>query len=185
MEPRRRNVKNVEKKQSFENGVERSLEKKLQWIRIDYSSSIKLSIFAVVAVVVANILSAFILPTSHPNAPNSICKFANLHKDAKSAITRAKSEQCKNDLTTIACMSPSDLYPNHIPSFCNINIGEKDLNNAYLGCYRDSFDERILNNSKFSSKENSPQSCIRYCSESGFQYSGMYLSCNQFLTLKS
>ena len=106
MEPRRRNVKKGEKNQSFEHGVEKNLEKKLQWIRIDSYLSITVLIFVVVTVIVANILSALILPTNHSNLPNSVCKFDNLHEDARSAINRAKSQQCKKDLTTISCMSP-------------------------------------------------------------------------------
>ena len=179
METRRRNLmKKGEKNQSFDPGVEKNIEKKWHWIRIDSISttSIKLTILVVVTVVIANILSAFILPKNPSNVHNSICKLDNLHKDARSAITRAKSEQCKNDLANLACMNPSDLYPNHIPSFCNFNIEEKDLNNAYLGCYKDSFDRRILNNSKMKLEENCPQNCIRYCTESGFPYSGMNLS---------
>ena len=173
MEPRRRNVKKSEKTvQNFENGVEKNSIKS-QLSKLDYSSLRVISIGLLAALLLANILSGYILPTNTPDqVPNSICKFANLHKDARSAITRAKSEQCKNALTSIACMNPSDLYPTHIPSFCNININEKDLKNAYLGCYRDSFEKRILNNSKVKLEANSPQNCIRYCTESGFQYSG-------------
>ena len=175
MEPRRRNVKKIEKnQQTSDHGVEKNSDKK-QPFKIDYSSSIAISIAVLVVVIVANILSIYILPLNAPDlVSKSICKFASLHKDARSAITRSKTEQCKNALTSIACMNPSDLYPHHIPSFCNIDIGEKDLENAYLGCYRDSFEKRILNNSKVKLETNSPQNCIRYCTESGFPYAGMY-----------
>ena len=175
MEPRRRNLKKSEKNlQTSNHGVEKNSDKK-QPFKIDYSSSIAISIAVLVVVIVANILSVYILPLNAPDlVPKSICKFASLHKDARSAITRSKTEQCKNALTSIACMNPSDLYPNHIPSFCNIDIGEKDLENAYLGCYRDSFEKRILNNSKVKLETNSPQNCIRYCTESGFPYAGTY-----------
>ena len=176
MESRRRNVKKSERKQSSENVLEKNSNK--TWLtKLEPSTSIKiLIVILVVVVLIVNILSGFILSLTTPDAAKSVCKFANLHKDAKSAISRAKSEQCKKSLNAIACMNPSDLYPNHIPSLCNFNIGEKDLKKAYLGCYRDSFEKRILNHSNMKSKENSPHNCIRYCTESGFPYSGMYLT---------
>ena len=175
MESRRRNVKKSERSQSPENVLEKKSNK--TWLTKHESSSsiILLIAILVVVVLIVDILSVFILSLNAPDATKSMCKFGNLHKDSKSAISRAKSEQCKKSLTAIACMNPSDLYPNHIPSLCNFNIGENDLKNAYLGCYRDSFEKRILNHSNMKLKENSPHNCIRYCTESGYSYAGKEL----------
>ena len=111
---------------------------------------------------------------------NEPCRFSALHKDAKSAISRAKSIQCKNDLREIACKSPSELYPEVLPSFCNYDVDTKALENAHLGCFRDKFEPRILNASQLKFEENTPQKCIRYCAELGYAFAGLQYSIECF-----
>ena len=92
------------------------------------------------------------------------------HKDAKSALNRAKSHECKANLEKIAC-SQNSLYPTVIEPSCDFY---QKL--PYLGCFRDQQEFRILNNgsSKVNLKSiNSPEECARFCFERRFALAGV------------
>ena len=94
-----------------------------------------------------------------------------LHKDAKSALNRAKSPQCKESLKTIACQAENELYPQNIQSSCDFY---QEL--PYLGCFQDYSQNRILQNGshKVNLKlTNSPEECARYCYERKFPLAGL------------
>ena len=96
-----------------------------------------------------------------------------LQKEAKSALNRAKSPKCKESLKKIACQS-SELYPPEIQSQCDFY---QDL--PYVGCFQDSFQNRILQNGsvKVNLKlTNSPEECARYCYERKFPLAGVQFS---------
>ena len=60
----------------------------------------------------------------------------SLHKDAKSAIKRAKSEECKRRLEEIACLNSDEkLYAPTLPKLCPVNIDEK-VKGHDLGCFQ-------------------------------------------------
>ena len=93
-----------------------------------------------------------------------------LDKDAKSALNRAKTKECKANLERIACLQNS-LYPTEIKSNCDFY-----QNLPYLGCFRDKHDFRILNNgsTKANLKSiNSPEECARFCFERKFPLAGL------------
>lgn len=109
------------------------------------------------------------------SSANTICQ---LSKDANSAISRAKSESCKSELSNLACSSDDQLYPSNLPNYCE-SSKVLDSNHAghYLGCYSDSFDSRLLggNVAKLSGT-NSPRKCWQMCAQSGFAFAGVQYS---------
>ena len=96
-----------------------------------------------------------------------------LHKDAKSALNRAKSPQCKESLNVIACQAEKEnsLYPQNIQSSCDFF---QTL--PYLGCFQDYSQNRILQNGSHKVNlrlTNSPEECGRHCYERKFPLAGL------------
>ena len=75
-----------------------------------------------------NVLSGFVLfvgvlisfyvylfcPNNSPDT--KVCDEVFLHKDAKSALNRTKTIECRNEILEVACKSNIDLYPEFIQS---------------------------------------------------------------------
>ena len=107
----------------------------------------------------------------------SSCQLTN-NKDALDAIQRAKTEQCKKELTSVACMAKVNVpFPDFIPNLCP-RFSEDDTllrtGGKPLGCFRDSFDGRILKGFvRHDWDLNSPSLCTRMCSRAGFAFSGV------------
>ena len=102
-----------------------------------------------------------------PNLENNCV----LQKEAKSALNRAKSPKCKESLKKVACQPQNELYPPRFESLCDFY-----QNLPYLGCFQDSFQNRILQNGsvKVNLKlTNSPEECARYCYERKFPFAGV------------
>ena len=55
------------------------------------------------------------------------CHQEFLHKDAKSAMNRTKTEQCRQEIFEVACRNSQSLYPEFIQSQCNIEIRPEDI----------------------------------------------------------
>ena len=105
------------------------------------------------------------------------CHHEFLHEDAKSAMNRTKTEQCRQEIFEVACRNSQSLYPEFIQSQCNIEIRPEDIQKSYLGCFQDSFEKRILDGYKGSfKKQNSPAICFKHCAELGYNFAGVQYS---------
>ncbi|KAL8569523.1 hypothetical protein ACOMHN_002070 [Nucella lapillus] len=92
-------------------------------------------------------------------------------KEAVSAITRAKSVQCKQELADVTCQhNEKKLYPLHLPRFCPFKGQGRG---EYLGCHKDKMNERDMDGGFMEMEENSPDRCINHCIRGGFNYAGV------------
>ena len=97
------------------------------------------------------------------------CDVALLHKDAQSAIKRAKSPECQAKIKEIACLQNDDLYPAELKSQCDFYDKV-----AYLGCFRDNSNQRIFDSSRLEiPKSMSPHECLKYCLQRKFALAGV------------
>lgn len=96
-------------------------------------------------------------------------------KEAISAIHRARTQKCKQEIANTTCLIKQGLlYPNSLPNYCPNNDLESGKS---LGCFKDEKTYRILNGYYGNYKTtNSPDSCIRLCLQSGFPYAGVQYS---------
>lgn len=96
-------------------------------------------------------------------------------REAVSAIHRAKTQKCKQEIANITCLIKKGLlYPQKLPNYCPNNdfIEEKSL-----GCFKDEKNYRLLSGYYGTNKNlNSPDYCIRLCIQSGFPYAGVQYS---------
>ncbi|GLH11058.1 Xylosyltransferase oxt [Gryllus bimaculatus] len=92
-------------------------------------------------------------------------------KEAISAIHRAKTQQCKQEIVNITCLIQQGLlYPHYLPNTC-----------PSLGCFRDNKTFRLLSGYYANLKTtNSPKHCIDLCLQSGFPYAGVQFSTQCF-----
>lgn len=100
-------------------------------------------------------------------------------KDVLSAVQRARSQQCKEHIISIACQIKAGvLYPKQLPNTCSSG---NYLKNRSLGCFKDSKKNRLLSNLYSNFKEtNSPKKCIQQCLQSGYLYAGVQYSSECF-----
>lgn len=93
-------------------------------------------------------------------------------KEAVSAIHRAKTQKCKQELVNVTCLALQGLlYPKVLPSYCP-NDGHES--GKSLGCFKDEKNYRILNGYYANLKtSNSPEHCIQMCLQSGYPYAGV------------
>ena len=98
------------------------------------------------------------------------CNPAYFHKDAQSAIKRAKSPECKQKLKDVACAANSEtLYPKEIQPTCDFY---QKVN--YVGCFQDNRDFRILNGTPLRHPNvMTPYDCVNHCYEQGYDYAGV------------
>ncbi|XP_074647913.1 xylosyltransferase oxt-like [Tubulanus polymorphus] len=93
-------------------------------------------------------------------------------KDALSALSRARTTQCKQEIADVACEAQrGTLYWKKLPRFCKY----KDENEGqFLGCFKDVKSNRDLSayNVVFET-DNSPEKCIYTCYRLGYQYAGV------------
>lgn len=96
-------------------------------------------------------------------------------KEAISAIHRARTQKCKQEIVNTTCLIKQGLlYPAILPNYCPNNDLEPGKS---LGCFKDEKAYRILNGYYGVYKNsNSPESCIRLCLQSGFPYAGVQYS---------
>ncbi|KAL4707701.1 hypothetical protein ACJJTC_014882 [Scirpophaga incertulas] len=94
------------------------------------------------------------------------------HKEAISAIHRAKTQTCKQQIVNITCLiQDGNFYPKSLPNNCpskNMTPGRQ------LGCYQDEKKLRILSNfyGNFLNS-NTPQTCLDICVQAGFPFAGV------------
>lgn len=96
-------------------------------------------------------------------------------KEAVSAIHRAKTQKCKQELVNVTCLAQRGLlYPRSLPNHCP---GEGLVRGKSLGCFKDEKNYRILNGYYANLKtNNSPEHCIQMCLQSGYPYAGVQYS---------
>lgn len=92
-------------------------------------------------------------------------------KEALSALQRAKTLQCKQQIANITCAIQNDsFYPKRLESLCP---AYNYTSHKSLGCYKDNKDVRILSSYSVNLKHlNSPHKCIALCLQSGYPYAG-------------
>ena len=123
-------------------------------------------IFVLVIAVCAIISSSW----TDQSSKNFASDAALLHKDAQSAIQRAKSPECQAKIKEIAGLqNAGDLYPTELKSQCDFYDKV-----TYLGCFQDSFNKRIFNGTRTKfPKSNSPHECVKYCLQRKFALAGV------------
>ncbi|RUS75203.1 hypothetical protein EGW08_017040 [Elysia chlorotica] len=93
-------------------------------------------------------------------------------KDVASAIRRAKTTECKQEIADVFCEQQAGrLYDLHLPNFCPNKGGT--IQGHYYGCYRDNSAHRDLDGGMEELANNSPQECIDHCFRSGMKYAGL------------
>ncbi|CAG5128244.1 unnamed protein product, partial [Candidula unifasciata] len=92
-------------------------------------------------------------------------------KEVSSAVKRAKTWQCKQEIADVYCQQQEGkLYNLDLTNYCP-NRG-KDKGH-YYGCYKDSNSQRALDGGFVDLPDNSPQKCIEHCYRSGQKYAGL------------
>ncbi|XP_076626071.1 xylosyltransferase oxt isoform X2 [Colletes latitarsis] len=107
------------------------------------------------------------------------CEFNG--KEAVSAVTRAKSQACKQRIVNVTCLNQQGLlYPDRIQSLCPNSLGFADRP-VSLGCFKDDKTLRILSGYYHVFKgNNSPERCAFLCLQSGYSYAGTEYSIECF-----
>jgi len=95
-------------------------------------------------------------------------------KEALSALTRAVTKQCKQQIVDLVCnLQAGNVYPASLQSSCPMKV-DASSGGIALGCYQDSFSARLLQGhvAKLRSS-NSPTVCSELCAKTGFAYAGV------------
>ena len=95
-------------------------------------------------------------------------------KEAVSAITRANTRECRQELVDLVCkLEEGKVYPDSLPRSCPTLVEESEQG-EHLGCYQDSFSTRLLQGHTLKLKEtNSAEACLEVCTEYGFSLAGL------------
>jgi len=95
-------------------------------------------------------------------------------KDSLSAIKRASSIQCKQEIVDLICaIERGEVYPKQLPRYCQSKI---DVLKAgeYVGCFKDSFNQRLFQGDMIKFKtDNSHKKCVNHCLDNGFSFAGL------------
>ena len=111
---------------------------------------------------------------SHNNVTLPCSLTSKQSKDAVSAINRASSTQCKEEIAKLVCaVHNGEVYPESLPRYCQRKV-DQDRAGEYEGCFQDSFNQRLFQGNKIKSKAgNSPQKCQEICLANGFLFAGV------------
>nr|SVE71518.1 EOG090X01AN [Daphnia similis]SVE72151.1 EOG090X01AN [Daphnia similis] len=95
-----------------------------------------------------------------------------LSKTALSAIKRATTKKCKEELSDIACrLKNNQLVPERLPNNCP----RKDsVPGSSLGCFHDNNQSRLLSSYGVKLPGLTNQKCIDLCAQSAFLYAGTH-----------
>lgn len=98
----------------------------------------------------------------------------DLSEDAVSAVSRAATEQCREEIKQIDCAAQrGQLYPTKLESLCPLEVNA-ELAGRRMGCFRDAFKARIFQGTSFTDKHNNcPENCISACLSAGFPFAGV------------
>lgn len=108
-----------------------------------------------------------------PNLSRPVSKCESLGKTALSAIKRAKTEKCKEELKDVACRLKNGLLtPERLPNYC---IRKGVVPGSSLGCFLDAGDQqtRLLSGFGVKLQHLTIQKCIDLCAQSAFPYAGV------------
>ncbi|KAL1416708.1 hypothetical protein MTO96_027605 [Rhipicephalus appendiculatus] len=95
-----------------------------------------------------------------------------VEKDALSAIRRATTTRCKQELANVTCLVRRGmLYPSELPRFCETPPGR--VVGAHLGCFRDDRKSRIFERLASRTRSNSRRHCVGLCLRLGFAWAGL------------
>ncbi|XP_037286731.2 xylosyltransferase oxt-like isoform X1 [Rhipicephalus microplus] len=95
-----------------------------------------------------------------------------VEKDALSAIRRATTTRCKQELANVTCLVRRGLlYPSELPRFCKTSPGR--VVGAHLGCFRDDRKSRIFERLASRTRSNSRRHCVGLCLRLGFAWAGL------------
>lgn len=94
-----------------------------------------------------------------------------LSREAISAIHRAKTQICKQQILNKTCLiQEGHFYPVKLPNYCphdEMSYGR------YLGCFVDEKKQRLLSGFYGNFNTNSRTTCLDICVQGGFPYSGV------------
>ncbi|XP_022241938.1 xylosyltransferase 2-like [Limulus polyphemus] len=97
-----------------------------------------------------------------------------LSQDAISAINRAKTQGCKEEIANVTCLiKAGKMYPIQLPRYCPVDGGK---NAKYLGCFKDAKEKRILSRTLTKLPHNTPTLCVKKCFQTGLQFAGVQYS---------
>lgn len=99
-----------------------------------------------------------------------LCDIQN--REAISAIHRAKSQSCKQEIVNLTCqIQEGNFYPKNLPNNClsgNMSYGK------HLGCFKDEKKLRLLSSFYGNyANTNSHSLCLDICVQAGFPYAGV------------
>ncbi|XP_046464696.1 xylosyltransferase oxt-like [Daphnia pulex] len=100
----------------------------------------------------------------------SMC--GSLSKTALSAIKRATTKKCKEELSDVACkLKNNQLVPERLPNYCP----RKDsIAGSSLGCFHDNNQSRLLSSYGVKLPGLTIQKCVDLCAQSAFLYAGTH-----------
>ena len=95
-------------------------------------------------------------------------------RSAISAVKRATSKECRQKILDTSCKNiAGTLYPKALSNLCPVQTDHRVVGN-YMGCYEDSFEDRILLGGVTKFKvNNTVENCLRHCTETGYLYAGV------------
>ena len=108
--------------------------------------------------------------TNGPLGGQSPC--GALGKTATSAIKRASTQKCKEELTDLACRHKTGkLVPQRLPNHCP---RKGSVPGHFLGCFHDNNQSRLLSSYGVKLQGLTVQKCIDICAQSAYHYAGVH-----------
>ncbi len=106
-----------------------------------------------------------------PGLSKSVC--GSIGKTALSAIKRATTQKCKEELSDIACrLKNNQLVPERLPNYCP---RKNSVPGSSLGCFHDDNNQsRLLSSYGVKQQGLTVQKCIDLCASSAYMYAGVH-----------
>lgn len=96
----------------------------------------------------------------------------SLSKTALSAIKRATTKKCKEELSDVACkLKNNQLVPERLPNYCP---RKGSISGSSLGCFHDNNQSRLLSSYGVKLPGLTIQKCVDLCTQSAFMYAGTH-----------
>eukprot|EP00090_Calanus_glacialis_P003355 TRINITY_DN12484_c0_g1_i5.p1 TRINITY_DN12484_c0_g1~~TRINITY_DN12484_c0_g1_i5.p1 ORF type:complete len:892 (-),score=268.22 TRINITY_DN12484_c0_g1_i5:184-2859(-) len=95
-------------------------------------------------------------------------------REAVSAINRATTRGCKQEIVDLVCdLEKGEVYPTILKRTCPGQV-DNARQGKHVGCFKDSLTNRLLQGYLVKLKtKNSPSICTEVCTRSGFSYAGV------------
>lgn len=92
-------------------------------------------------------------------------------KTAMSAVRRATTQKCKQELSEIACgIKSKKIFPEKLPNYCT---RKNSTPGSFLGCFHDDGESRLLSSYGVKLNAITIQKCINICVQSSYPYAGI------------